>query len=109
MEALWGDHHYGKKMGLTLKDLATSLPSTAKPGQQMSVTAVRDCLKILSGLSLILVDYSVSHGKGRPSEVVRIDVEKVITWPTTAAIVLRLFTRKNLMCQRDEFTKDVMS
>ena len=109
MEALWRDHYYGRKLGLTLKEIAASLPSTTNLGQQLSIPAIRDNLKTLSELSLIVLGDVVFRGKGRPAEVVRLDVERVITWPTTAAIVLTLFNRQGSMCPRESFFKDILA
>jgi hypothetical protein len=109
LEALWRDHYFGKKLGLTLKDLAASLPSPAKVGQQLSIPAIRQSLEALFSRSLILSGDLFSVGRGRPAGVVRIDVDNVVTWPSTASIILRLHARRNSMCPVKPFIEDLLS
>jgi len=108
LEVLWRNHYFGPKLGLTLKELAASLPSTTKSGQSLSVPAIRGSLISLSKRALI-VAHIMSRGPGSPSEIIRLNVDNVITWPSTATMVLRLFNRDHSMCKKDTFIQDLLT
>jgi len=116
--ALWEDLHQGKKRGLGRRELKLRLvrnkdsvtvdeAAVSKLSPVQSVTPIFESagtlyaqighLKQLKSL----VETNTAYSGGKPSDVYTIALEKAVTWPTTARILVEIYDADDLTIEED--------
>lgn len=99
LEALWRNQNYGDKRGRTSDQLASEL--------KLSVVSINTSLRHLQQGSRLITPCGMVSTDGRPATAYTIDEERIITWPVSAILVLRLF-QCDLACCSQEGLQDYM-
>jgi hypothetical protein len=112
MLKLWRNQRYTKKKsGLTAKQLAVALKRSEGRIDELLQTLRKEKLAARNGehSTPLVVDGVSVYSGGRPVKRHRINFREVITWPSTATIVLRLFNYDGGDCSRQQLLQDVMA